>query len=66
MSSLSHILRKYPRGYESQEKINYLMHMENFKLFAKSEKELETLIQPIKIYSQNIGREFDIKYVPKS
>ena len=44
---LNHILRKYAAGYKlsrSQEKINYLMYMDNIKLFAKDEKELETLI----------------------
>ena len=42
----------------SQEKINHLMYMEDIKLFAKNEKELETLIHAIRIYSQDIGMEF--------
>ena len=29
--------------------------------FAKNEKELETLIQTVRIYSQDIGMEFGIK-----
>ena len=37
------------------------MYMDDIKLFAKSEKELETLIQTIKIYSQDIGMEFVIE-----
>ena len=45
---------------KSQEKITYFMYMDNIKLFAKLEKELETLIQTIKIYSQDIGMEFCI------
>ena len=32
--------------------------MEDIKLFSKNEKELETLIQTIRIYSQDIGMEF--------
>ena len=32
--------------------------MDDMKLFAKSEKELETLIQCVRIYSPEIGREF--------
>ena len=36
---------------KSQEKINHLMYMDNIKLFAKNEKELETLKQALKIYS---------------
>ena len=31
------------------------------KLFVKNEKELETLIQTIRIYSQDIGMEFGRK-----
>ena len=38
-----------------QEKINHLMYMNDIKLFAKNEKELETRIQTVKIYSQDIG-----------
>ena len=34
------------------------MYMDNIKLFAKNEKELETLIQTIRIYSQHKRIEF--------
>ena len=37
------------------------MHMDDIKLFAKTEKELETLIQAVRIYSQDIGMEFGIE-----
>ncbi len=37
------------------------MYMDDIKLFAKNEKELETLIQTIRIYSQDIGMEFGIE-----
>ena len=48
MLPLNQILRKYTAGYklnESQEKINYLMYMDDIKLFVKYEKELETSTQ---------------------
>ena len=32
--------------------------MDGIKLFAKNEKELETLIHAVRIYSQDIGMEF--------
>ena len=35
--------------------------MYNTKVFAKNEKERETLMQKIRIYSQDIGMEFDIE-----
>ena len=44
---LNHILRKCTAGYKlskSQENINHLMYMDDIKLYAKNEKELETLV----------------------
>ena len=61
---LNHILRKCAAGYtlsKTQEKINHLMYMDDIKLFAKNEKELETLIHAVRIYSQDIGMEFGIE-----
>ena len=37
------------------------MYMHNIKLFTKKEKELETLIHTVRIYSQDIGMEFGIE-----
>ena len=37
------------------------MYMDDIKLLAKNEKELETLIHTIRIYSQDIGMEFGIE-----
>ena len=61
---LNHLLKKCTAGYKlsrSQEKINHLMYMDDIKLFAKNEKELETLIHAVRIYSQDIGMEFGIE-----
>ena len=63
MMPLNHILRKCTAGYKlsrSQEKINQLMYMDDIKLSAKNEKELETLIHAVRIYSQDIGMEISI------
>ena len=64
MMPLNHILRKCTARYKLsrlQEKINHLMYMDDIKLFAKYEKELETLIHAVRIYSQDIGMEFGIE-----
>ena len=64
MMPLNDILRKYTAGYKfskSHEKINYLMYMDDIKLFAKNEKELGSLIETVRIYSQDIGMEFGIE-----
>ena len=37
------------------------MYMDDIKLFAKKEKELETLIHAVRIYSEDIGMEFSIE-----
>ena len=47
MVPLNYILRKCTVGYKlskSLENIYHLMYMDDIKLFAKNEKELETLI----------------------
>ena len=37
------------------------MYMDDIKLFAKNEKELETHIHAVRIYSKGIGMEFGIE-----
>ena len=37
------------------------MYMDDIKLFARNEKDLETLIHTVRIYNQNIGMEFGIE-----
>ena len=61
MKQLNHMLRKYSAEYKvsrSQEKINHLKYLDDFKLFAKNKKELEYLINAIRIHSHDIGIEF--------
>ena len=58
---LNHILRKCTVGYrlsKSRGKINLLMYMDDIKLFAKNEKELETPIHTVRIFSQDVEIEF--------
>ena len=64
MMLLNHILRKCAAEYKlsgSQEKINPLMYMDEIKLFAKKEKEQDTLIHSVRICIQDTGMEFDIE-----
>ena len=46
---------------KSQEKVNHFMYTDGTKIFAKNEKEPETLIQTIRIYCQNNRMEFGIE-----
>ena len=64
MIPLDHIFRKRTSCYQfskPKEKINNPMYVDDIKIFAKNGKELENLIQTIRIYSQDIGTEFGIE-----
>ena len=61
---LSLILRKVKAAYkfsESKEKINYLLFMDDLKLYSQSEKGLDSLGQTVRIFSEDIGMEFGIE-----
>ena len=45
----------------SQEKIYHLIYRDDIKLFVKNERQLETLTQAERIYTEEIGMEFDIE-----
>ena len=52
MMLLNYKLRECKGGNKftkPQEKINHPINMDDIKLFAKNEKELETLVKPVKI-----------------
>ena len=69
MMPLNHMLRKCTGWHilhKSQEKINRLMYTDDTKLLAENEKELETVIQTMRIYSQDIGMEKCVKIIMKS
>ena len=60
---LSLILIKAKATYEfsgSRVKINHLLFMDNLNLYSRNEKELDSLVQTIRIFSQDIGMEFGI------
>ena len=40
------------------------MYIDDFKLFTKNRKELETLIQTVRIYSRDIGMKFGRENAP--
>ena len=59
----NHILRMNTNFLNCKKKIDYLMYMDDIKLFVKNEKEIEILIQDVRTYSEDIGMEFGIKNV---
>ena len=63
---LSLILRKEKAAYEiseSKEKINHLLFMDDLKLYRRREKGLDSLVQAVRVFSEDIGMEFGIENV---
>ena len=61
---LSLILRKAKAAYEfseSKEKINHLLFMDDLKLYSRNEKGLDSLVQTVCVFSEDIGMEFGIE-----
>ena len=61
---LSLILRKAKAAYEfleSKEKINHLLFMDGLQLYSRSEKVLESLVQTVCVFNEDIGMEFSIE-----
>ena len=61
---LSFILRKRKAAYkfsESQEKINHILFMDDLKLYSRSEKGLNSLVQTVRVFSEDVGMEFGIE-----
>ena len=46
---------------ESKEKINHLLFMDDLKLYSRSEKGLNSLVQTVHVFSEDIGMEFSIE-----
>ena len=63
MIPLTHVLRKAKARYTlgRGEKINYLLFMDDLKLYGKSENEIKGLVSTVEVFSQDIGMEFRIK-----
>ena len=61
---LSLILRKAKATYEfseNKEKINNLLFMDDLKLYSQSEKWLDSLVQAVRIFSEDVGMGFGIE-----
>ena len=61
---LSLLLRKAKAAYEfseSKENISHLLFMDDLKLYSRSEKGLDSLVQTVRIFSEDIGMEFGIE-----
>ena len=50
---LTHILKatKHCYSFANKEKINHLLYMDDLKLYAKTKEELDSLVQPVRVFS---------------
>ena len=46
---------------ESKEKINHLLLMDDLKLYSQSEKGLDSLVQTVRAFTEDIGMAFGIE-----
>ena len=46
---------------ESKEKINHLLFMDDLKLYSRSEKRLNSLVQTVRVFSEDVGMKFGIE-----
>ena len=64
MVPLTWFLRRDRAGYEWENrrfKLNLLLLMDELKLFAKSKNQIDSLLQTVHIFSEDIGMQFAIK-----
>ena len=62
MMPLNHILMKCTAGYKCRKKSTTWCTWTTSNFLLKNEKELENLMQTVRIYSQDIGMEFGMRY----
>ena len=60
---LTLVLRKVKAGYDlagCRGAVNHLLFMDDLKLYGKSEKQVDTLLNTVRVFSQDIGMQFGI------
>ena len=61
---MSIVLRKCRAGYQfgrGQVKVNHLLFMDDLKLFAKDEMEIDSLVRTVCVLSEDIGMKFGVQ-----
>ena len=64
MIPLSLLSRKVKASYESgrkEFKLNHLLFMDDLKLFGKSDDQIDSSVQTVFTFSEDIGKEFGLK-----
>ena len=63
MIPLTHVLRKAKARYTlgEREKINYLLFIDDLKLYGKRENEIKGLVSTVEVFSQDMGMVYILK-----
>ena len=64
MIPLSLLLRKIKASYElgwKEFKLNHLLFIDDHKLYEKSDAQIDSLVQTVFTFSEDIGMEFSLK-----
>ena len=58
---LTIVLRKMNKGYQMENvRVNNLLYMDDLKLYAQSNKEIESLVNTVRIFSDDIHMQFGL------
>ena len=62
MIPMTCVLRKTKPAHilKNKSKLNHLLYMDDLKLYAKSQSEIESLIHTVRIFSDDIGKAFGL------
>ena len=54
------------KGYKLDDiKVNHLLYMDNLKIYACSDKEMESLVNTVRVFSEDISMEFGLEKCAK-
>ena len=48
-------------SFQKAKRINHLLFMDDLKLYSRSKKGLDSLVQTVRIFSEDLGMEFGIE-----
>ena len=62
MIPLTSILRRTTPGcvFKNKTRISHLLHMNDLKLFGKTKRDMESLMNTVRLFSENIGMQFGV------
>ena len=67
LAPLSNLLNATEYGYDmNKERVNHLLYMDDLKLYSNNDKQLEGLLNTVKIFSDDIEMQFELDMCAKA